>query len=197
MLSSRAKIGVGLQSGKYSQKRSDDEEPSGISPGMFKILVGRGHPDFSTKRQQDAQEFFLHIVNLLERNSKNQNNPSDAFKFKVEERVQCCSTKKVKYSHRSDMILALNIALDAAVNKEEVNKRDIGEVTFLNVFKREYNRFCLFDYRFVPTKQDGSRLNPKGKNSTPNHSCDRTLNYSLAWKCSQRRSWWNSSSARR
>lgn len=33
---------------------------------MFKTLVGKGHPEFSTKRQQDAQEFFLHIINILE-----------------------------------------------------------------------------------------------------------------------------------
>ena len=33
---------------------------------MFKTLVGRGHPEFSTKRQQDAQEYYLHLLNLLE-----------------------------------------------------------------------------------------------------------------------------------
>lgn len=33
---------------------------------MFKTLIGKGHPEFSTKRQQDAQEFFLHIINILE-----------------------------------------------------------------------------------------------------------------------------------
>lgn len=38
----------------------------GISPRMFKALVGRGHPEFSTNRQQDAQEFFLHFINIVE-----------------------------------------------------------------------------------------------------------------------------------
>ena len=33
---------------------------------MFKTLVGKGHPEFSTKRQQDAQEFLLHILNMVE-----------------------------------------------------------------------------------------------------------------------------------
>lgn len=42
------------------------QPPSGIRPQMFKTLVGKGHPEFSTKRQQDAQEFFLHIINILE-----------------------------------------------------------------------------------------------------------------------------------
>ncbi|KAI4471556.1 ubiquitin carboxyl-terminal hydrolase [Holotrichia oblita] len=114
-----AKIGTALWSGKYSQVAPDAEQP-GISPVMFKTLVGRGHPDFSTKRQQDAQEFFLYMLTLLERHNHNQDNPGDAFKFKVEERVQCTASKKVKYSHRSDYCLSLNIPLEAVCNKEEV-----------------------------------------------------------------------------
>lgn len=42
----------------------------GIAPRMFKALVGRGHPEFSTNRQQDAQEFLLHFINMVEVNSK-------------------------------------------------------------------------------------------------------------------------------
>lgn len=33
---------------------------------MFKTLIGRGHPEFSTRRQQDAQEFLLHLISLVE-----------------------------------------------------------------------------------------------------------------------------------
>ncbi|XP_018328261.1 ubiquitin carboxyl-terminal hydrolase 5 [Agrilus planipennis] len=117
-----AKIGVGLLSGKYSIA-PDESKPdfNGISPRMFKTLVGRGHPDLSTSKQQDAQEFFLHVVKLLEYNNKNRINPADCFKYKVEERVQCVSSKKVKYTYRSDNILPLSISLEAAVNKEEVS----------------------------------------------------------------------------
>lgn len=92
---------------------------------MFKALVGRGHPEFSTKKQQDAQEFFLHILTLLERNSKNKVNPGDCFKFKVEEKFQCSASKKVKYLTRSDVLLSLTIPMDAAINKEEVKKQQI------------------------------------------------------------------------
>ncbi len=65
----RSKLAHGLLSGKYAVKADDDEGSDrqlGISPHMFKNLVGRGHPEFSTKKQQDAQEFFLHLVNVLE-----------------------------------------------------------------------------------------------------------------------------------
>lgn len=65
----RAKLGNGLLSGKYSQPPTpgtNDENRQGISPRMFKTLVGRGHPEFMSNRQQDAQEFFLHLINLLD-----------------------------------------------------------------------------------------------------------------------------------
>lgn len=120
----RAKLGVGLLSGKYSVPPPTgspvDADGLGISPSMFKNLIGKGHSEFSTKKQQDAQEFFLHVLNLVERSSRNEMNPGDSFKFKLEDRVQCSESKKVKYTYRSDMVFALNIPLEAAINKEEV-----------------------------------------------------------------------------
>lgn len=114
-------MAFGLLSGKYSNPPpSEDEELPGISPFMFKSLIGRGHPEFSTKKQQDVEEFMLHFLTILERNTKNKVNPGECFKFKVEERFQCGSTKKVKYLERSELILPLMIPLEAAINKEEV-----------------------------------------------------------------------------
>ncbi|CAH1967877.1 unnamed protein product [Acanthoscelides obtectus] len=117
-----AKLGHGLLSGKYSQPPppESNEGPPGICPQMFKTLVGKGHPEFSTKKQQDVQEFMLHLLTLLERNNKTQINPGECFKFKIEERFQCGTSKKVKYLTRPEVILPLLIPMDAAVNKEEV-----------------------------------------------------------------------------
>lgn len=41
-------------------------QQQGVSLRMFKSLVSRGHPEFSSNRQQDAHEFFLHVINLVE-----------------------------------------------------------------------------------------------------------------------------------
>jgi len=38
----------------------------GIHPQMFKTLVGNGHREFSTKQQQDAHEFLLHLLTLVD-----------------------------------------------------------------------------------------------------------------------------------
>uniref|UniRef100_A0A8C2IAX5 Ubiquitin carboxyl-terminal hydrolase n=1 Tax=Cyprinus carpio TaxID=7962 RepID=A0A8C2IAX5_CYPCA len=92
----------------------------GISPKMFKALVSKGHPEFSSNRQQDAHEFLLHLINLVERNSSGSENPSDVFRFLVEERVQCCQTQKVRYTQRVDYLMQLPVPLEAASNREEL-----------------------------------------------------------------------------
>lgn len=39
---------------------------NGISPNVFKLLIGRGHPEFSSKRQQDAQEYLMRLFSIIE-----------------------------------------------------------------------------------------------------------------------------------
>lgn len=118
----RSKLGCGLWSGKYSASPENikNHEVIGISPLMFKTLIGRGHSDFSTNTQQDAQEFFLHFLNVLTKNSKNQINPAHALKYKVEDKVKCGTSGMVKYAYRDEYSLALSIPLDKAINQKEV-----------------------------------------------------------------------------
>uniref|UniRef100_A0A8C1WDH3 Ubiquitin carboxyl-terminal hydrolase n=1 Tax=Cyprinus carpio TaxID=7962 RepID=A0A8C1WDH3_CYPCA len=97
-----------------------NQQQRGISPKMFKALVSKGHPEFSSDRQQDAHEFFLHLINLVERNSSGSENPGDVFRFLVEERVQCCQTQKVRYTQRVDYLMQLPVPLEAASNREEL-----------------------------------------------------------------------------
>lgn len=121
-----AKLALGLLSGDYSFPDIPTDNgviyTSGIKPWMFRSLIGKGHVEFATKRQQDAQEFLLHVVNSIERNTRNGLNPCEALKFKVEERVECNSSKKVKYSYRSDYLLPLPIPKEAAINIAEVKE---------------------------------------------------------------------------
>lgn len=38
----------------------------GIRPYMFKMLVGKGHPEFQTERQQDATEYLRHLFTFMQ-----------------------------------------------------------------------------------------------------------------------------------
>uniref|UniRef100_A0A4W4FKU2 Ubiquitin carboxyl-terminal hydrolase n=1 Tax=Electrophorus electricus TaxID=8005 RepID=A0A4W4FKU2_ELEEL len=131
----RAKLGHGLLSGEYSKPAPDPADdlsaPSeprgdqvGIAPRMFKALVGRGHPEFSTNRQQDAQEFLLHFINMVERNCRSGPNPSEAFRFLVEERIVCQQSQKAKYTQRVDYIVQLPVLMDQATNAEELQEAE-------------------------------------------------------------------------
>ncbi|CAI5775936.1 ubiquitin carboxyl-terminal hydrolase 13 isoform X2 [Podarcis lilfordi] len=127
-----AKLGHGLLSGQYSkpptkselieQVMKEEHKPqhNGISPRMFKAFVSKGHPEFSSNRQQDAQEFLLHLIHLIERNPIGSENPTDVFRFLVEERTQCCQSRKVRYTERVDYLMQLPVAMEAAVNKDEL-----------------------------------------------------------------------------
>uniref|UniRef100_A0AAQ4Q4H6 Ubiquitin carboxyl-terminal hydrolase n=1 Tax=Gasterosteus aculeatus aculeatus TaxID=481459 RepID=A0AAQ4Q4H6_GASAC len=127
-----AKLGHGLLSGLYSKppmkselieqvmKEGHKHQQKGVSPRMLKALVSRGHPEFSSNRQQDAHEFLQHMVNLVERNSAGSENPSDVFRFLVEERVQCCQTRRVRYTQRVDYCIQLPAPIEAATNREEL-----------------------------------------------------------------------------
>lgn len=42
----------------------------GIKPTGFKALVGKGHNEFATMKQQDAEELFTHLITLLRRDGQ-------------------------------------------------------------------------------------------------------------------------------
>ncbi|KAL3636834.1 ubiquitin-specific protease ubp14 [Castilleja foliolosa] len=129
------KLAHGLLSGRYSipAAKKDDAgdaaqttlttKQEGIPPRMFKSVIAAKHPEFSTMRQQDALEFFLHLIDQVERaNTGNLiHDPSMSFKFGIEERLQC-SSGKVAYNKRSDYILSLNIPVHKATNKRELEE---------------------------------------------------------------------------
>lgn len=71
----------------------------GIKPTSFKNCIGQGHEEFSTNRQQDAMEFLGYMVDALDKKLfKNTENPNDALRFIMEDRLQCNNCKGVKYS---------------------------------------------------------------------------------------------------
>jgi len=122
------KLGSGLMSGDYSKSQPEGAESSNevkcdnsVKPVSFKNLIGRGHPEFSGKQQQDAQEFYLHLLTVMERENRKKGQTDHAFnslQFKVEDRLECGSSKQVSYSSRIEGYMALAIPVDKATNEE-------------------------------------------------------------------------------
>ncbi|KAG0341734.1 hypothetical protein BG004_005923 [Podila humilis] len=117
-----SKVADGLLSGRYATPveadNGDVQGQDGIAPGMFKALIGKGHPEFSTMRQQDSFEFFQHLIKIVSQNERTTGrDPTKTFEFSNEQRLQCNECKKVRYSH--DSTTAVSIAVPA--NKKGTN----------------------------------------------------------------------------
>lgn len=144
------KLGDGLLSGRYSKPDSDavaagGQDPStvhqrGLAPAMFKHLIGRGHPEFSTMRQQDAFELFQHLFKLITR-SKHPSpdaDPTLPFRFAVEQRLQCRGCKKVRYSTTEQD----NIMIILPMEKESQAEGEDGPAPWKPVTLKQ----CLDDF---------------------------------------------------
>jgi len=174
-----SKLADGLLSGSYSHKPLAEcsNIPRGIKPLSFKTLMGRGHPEFSTKRQQDAYEYLMHLISLYEHTSRTdpvRTNPFDAFKFQVEERIECAQSRYVKYTSRDEYCLPLPIKKSLATNNSQVDeyearklaasaegkKLDLSdivrpEINFIDCLKMFCERETIYDFYSTAVKAKG------------------------------------------
>ncbi|KAG2435345.1 hypothetical protein HXX76_007418 [Chlamydomonas incerta] len=118
----------------------DDERVTAVRPLAFKGCVGRGHPEFATGRQQDAAEYFTHLLEQIARAEHTQaqrlgisaggggggsaglgSQPLPAaFRFNLQDRVQCGESGAVSYKSQPHSLLLLQVPLEAATNAEAV-----------------------------------------------------------------------------
>jgi ubiquitin carboxyl-terminal hydrolase 5/13 len=99
---------------------------------MFRALVGRGHAEFGSSRQQDVVEYFQHLLEKLDVLWRaggfanggdavaNAPLPSALFTFALEDRVQDAASGMVRYGSSRDNVLSLYIPEEAAVNGHDV-----------------------------------------------------------------------------
>ncbi|KAI8379979.1 hypothetical protein EDC96DRAFT_492531 [Choanephora cucurbitarum] len=105
------KLADGLLSGRYAQPNQDESHQEGIAPGMFKALVGKGHAEFSTMRQQDAFEFFQYLCKSIQQKEHVNTplKPTDEFEFMLEQRLQCDQCKRVRY--QTDQTSSISVSV--------------------------------------------------------------------------------------
>jgi len=128
-----AKLNNGLMCDRYGPplKEGDDEDDPKliVAPQMFRTLIGRGHSEFSSNRQQDAGEFVGYFLDQLARQERmalgsrlESGKPlANLFEFAVEGRLeQQSEAKGVLYSRQKQNMLMLPIKLEDAENLAEV-----------------------------------------------------------------------------
>ena len=147
-----AKLTRGLFSkdvGRYME--GDDVECFRVTPTAFKSFIGKGqnHRAFAGGAQQDAMEFWDHVmvtylrylISFLAECARDSwqicfqlqavfdkeqrkfgpgESPSNLFAFSEETRLECAESKRVRYSTTPAAHWALPVPVDCAINKAEV-----------------------------------------------------------------------------
>ena len=133
------KLADGLLSGRYSVPSNESAHQRGIQPFTFKHLIGKGHEEFSTMRQQDAFEFWIHLLTKISENSKakKEHDPTKIFEFQLEQRLECQNCHKVRY--RTEDQENLSIPVPA---RKEPQTDESAEPTYETVELKE----CLDNY---------------------------------------------------
>jgi ubiquitin carboxyl-terminal hydrolase 5/13 len=131
----------------------------GIRPLMFKTLVGRGHPEFSTNRQQDALEFFAYLIEMIARNEHARgdkdvsgaliSDPTNCFRFGVETRYECGITGQVGYKTTVQPYLTIPVPFNQALNATEVAEYEAKKAEAEKVSKDAANAIPVVLPRFT------------------------------------------------
>ena len=137
-----SKIMYGLYSGLYSQKKTKrlpptdenkegeiEEYQDGIRPSSFKLYFGKGNPDFSSNKQQDAFEYLSYLIEKMKKEEKKLDkfDPMKLFEFDLETRMECNDCHSVKYKNSKPWFLSLSVN-DWKDKKEETAKCSMDEV---------------------------------------------------------------------
>lgn len=131
------KVADGLLSGRYSHPArpagtanvNDPVFQEGLRPTGFKALVGKGHEEFSTMKQQDSEEFLGYLITVLRRDAhkyKDRSAAGDAtavFSYGMEQRLQCGVCNKVSY--RTDAMDVLSVPVHAMESGKDADGKTL------------------------------------------------------------------------
>ncbi|KAF8628847.1 hypothetical protein AX17_005907 [Amanita inopinata Kibby_2008] len=154
------KMAEGLLSGRYASALTQAQGPDAearttsqttppptfmLKPHHFKSIISHAHPEFSSSRQQDAEEFLGHLLSLLRRyNHKHyQANATETdatriFDFGVEQRLQCGVCKRVRY--RVDRMDRVSVGVPA-IEKKPLDEKLPEQADQANKEKEKEKRY--------------------------------------------------------
>ena len=122
-----AKVMNALVTDEYASPEAENAAVA-VCPRMFKQLVGKGHAEFSTGRQQDAVEYFQHLLDVMTRAERansarlSEGPPiAEQFGFAIEDKITCVESGNVRYSSRKENVLSLEVPVGKATNKASLD----------------------------------------------------------------------------
>lgn len=154
------KEAVTTEGGLEATVEDEVAEANAVAPQMFKSLAGRGHSAFSSNHQQDAEEYWGHLLELMSRaeHAAGDRLPGarDApttrlFTYGTEDRIQCSETGRVAYKQGVSTSLGLLIPMEAAENKSEVQQYE----------ERQQKRQKLKEEGAAPKEEDEEKIRPR------------------------------------
>jgi ubiquitin carboxyl-terminal hydrolase 5/13 len=99
------------------------QPPQGIAPRMFQNLIGQGHPEFATKRQQDAHEFLEYFLSRCTAEARRQGtrDPARFFTFPLVQRTECLRCHRIGMN--STEATSLYVPIASSVRGAEYSTR--------------------------------------------------------------------------
>ncbi|KAG5490324.1 hypothetical protein JKF63_00444 [Porcisia hertigi] len=114
------RLAAGLLSGDFSKE--GQQLTNGICPRLFKNAYALGHPEFSSGAQQDAHEYLLYVLEVMDRfvcltprtlhGGQQRIHPAETMKMVMEHRMQCSKCQRVRYTYEMNQCLSLPIPID-------------------------------------------------------------------------------------
>lgn len=156
------KLADGLLSGRYAIPDTTADTPyqRGIATGMFKSLIGNGHPEFSSMRQQDAFEFLQYLNDKIRTLCKSTGmpDPTQCFEFESYRRFECDNCHKVRYKVENEESVGLDVPARKAKSQDDsAPDEDVYEpVTIDECLDSMVASESLENYRCPGCKQQGS-----------------------------------------
>lgn len=132
-----AKLAIAISTGKYSIQKwtvpvetepgkftEPQEYQDGIKPSMLKSIVGKGHPEFSSPKQQDAFEYFQHLMTVTERQEKANGtshlSPTSVFEFQLTTKILCTRCNKSRLSDHKQNSISTSIPIDPSLDSPDL-----------------------------------------------------------------------------
>ncbi len=118
-----------------------------IAPRMFKQVIGKNHPEFSTSRQQDVYDFYTHLLTLMQKSEHSQlakvlnhsNGPSTVsiFEYHNEVKFKALDSNEVKFAKRGSATLENIVNLRIPMDKAEKIPQEDSEDDLRQESKRQ------------------------------------------------------------